>query len=199
MYLDPWTTHLAPGLPAAILHALEYTALCALYTVPFALTILEAAVFHFFEQTGANTMITFGLIIPGVLLFLAAPFNARVRGIQAAISPLFRTLYWYSVFGLLIAIVAVEMTERLLSPSQCAFFNPFSWPMCLSSAFAPEAPRDRAAAMVLTNATKSAYLAFTKAVSTIDAQPPYGQEAVHWAHAHLPSALFVPGAPAIAG
>ena len=55
------------------------------------------------------------------------------------------------------------------------------------------------AARVLSNATHGAYLAFTQAVSTYRAQPPFVQEAISWGHNTLPAVLLVPEAPAIAG
>jgi hypothetical protein len=201
MYLDPWTIYLAPGLPAATHQALEYATMCSMYAVPFAYTILDASVTHFIEQTGGIALIALCFIAPGITLFFAALTNATAKRLQSAISPQCRALYWYSVFTLLASIVVMEMTQRMLSPTQCAYMNPFSWPVCLVPSLAHKAPTTdhQTAAMVLTNATKSAYLAFTKAISTISAQPPYGQEAVLWGHNNLPAALLVPGVPAIAG
>ena len=41
VYLDPWTFHLLPGLPAAALAVLQHTSLCAMYAVPFCYTIVQ--------------------------------------------------------------------------------------------------------------------------------------------------------------
>jgi hypothetical protein len=196
-YLDPWTKSILGNLPATALAISQHAAICALYIVPFGYTILISAVTHFIEQTGNIALIALAFIVPGVLLFLLTLISSTAQNFQSAISPQCRKLYWYSVFGLLVLLLVIEMMERLLTPVACSL-NPLSWHVCfLGPLSGSPANLDPENAHSLTNVTKSAYLAFAQAISTFRAQPDFQPEAIAWAHNNLPAALLVPAAPTL--